>query len=648
MANTWKDVTPNYGLDVYDINTPLSDDVTGEQFFASLANMTNSNTTKIDTALGNASLKPDVATIGNIGTFDANRNLVDSGRVISNVLGTTNNEVPTSKAVRDSLGETDAKIITERDRAITEENALATNLQSEITRAKDAEATKIGRDEFTANNYNRIVTAVNVGANTTDRTLQVNTYNPNTKTTNTVTNAIPRVNTTIAGTMAPETLVEHNNIKSYIPTQASATNQLADKAFVNSTIQNMVANHVTATAAGEPFATRAALLAATTFYYRGIVYTPSNHDYTVITADEGAPSPFTNGQTRWEYDGTKWVYLYGVNERPFTAAQTAALDSGITSALVTKINDIDNKLDKTGKAADSSLLNGKADTSFATAEQGAKADAAYSPSNPPPASGGANIPYISSTTGTNDYIATLSNYTSHTAGQIIVVKFSTTNTGASTININSLGAVTIVRGASTALIAGEIEANAEHELIYGGTNFHLISVAGIVSKANSANTATSANTALSATTATNAGYATSAGTAGSAGYWTTARSLTLSGAVYGTATIQGNANVSLSTSFTGALAGTMKTIHVINRSVTASEFSGGSINIALSVSVPSKCVPVLYCSSQYGVAGGSPSNLSILGTTVYNSYVNVNTFPAGAGIYSYNSGMIRGYVIEFN
>lgn len=123
-----------------------------------------------------------------------------------------------------------------------------------------------------------------------------------------------------------------------IPTQATSTNQLADKAFVNSSIQNMAANRVTYNAAGDPFPTRAELLGATTVYSNGVVYTPSNHDYAYVNADEGAPSPFTGGVTKWEHSETQWEYVVGVQNRPFTAAELAALESGITAELVTKLS----------------------------------------------------------------------------------------------------------------------------------------------------------------------------------------------------------------------------------------------------------------------------------------------------------------------
>jgi hypothetical protein len=122
-----------------------------------------------------------------------------------------------------------------------------------------------------------------------------------------------------------------------IPSAATTTNQLADKNFVNSSITNTAANRVYYDVSNNPFPTRAAIVGATTFYREGAEYTPTKNDYAIIEADEGAPSPFTNGQTRWQFDGTAWAYDFGINNQPFTAAEAAALASGITSQIVTDI-----------------------------------------------------------------------------------------------------------------------------------------------------------------------------------------------------------------------------------------------------------------------------------------------------------------------
>lgn len=169
-------------------------------------------------------------------------------------------------------------------------------------------------------------------------------------------------------------------VEGKIPAQASAQNQLADKNYVTDLVSKSAADRVTYNQAGDPFPTRNALLTASTFYHAGAVYTPNEHDYALVVADEGAPSPFTGGQTRFEWNGSAWEYAYGINERPFTSEEQAALDSGITAEKVAKI---DQKLDKssskeslygTDKAGNQVMISR---FDYATASQGAKADTAY-------------------------------------------------------------------------------------------------------------------------------------------------------------------------------------------------------------------------------------------------------------------------------
>lgn len=77
--------------------------------------------------------------------------------------------------------------------------------------------------------------------------------------------------------------------------------------------------------------------------------------------------------------------------------------------------------------------------------------------------------------GANDtYVITLSPVpTSYTNGMIVYFKANTANTGAATINVNSLGAKTIVKYVSTTLADGDIAAGMFCTLIYDGTNFVL-------------------------------------------------------------------------------------------------------------------------------------------------------------------------------
>jgi hypothetical protein len=84
--------------------------------------------------------------------------------------------------------------------------------------------------------------------------------------------------------------------------------------------------------------------------------------------------------------------------------------------------------------------------------------------------------FAGTSAGTDTITATLSPaITDYVAGQRYHFKAGGTNTGAATINFNSVGAGAIKKGAagSTALGAGDITTGGAYSLIYDGTNFQL-------------------------------------------------------------------------------------------------------------------------------------------------------------------------------
>lgn len=128
-----------------------------------------------------------------------------------------------------------------------------------------------------------------------------------------------------------------NEVKEVIPAQASADNQLADKNFVNSSIQTSTANF------RGNWPTFADIPSDVNSYpedYAGS-RTPTINDYLVVQKDETH-----NGATwRYKYTGnwategkTGWQAEYEINETPLTANQLAALNSGITAEAVSQID----------------------------------------------------------------------------------------------------------------------------------------------------------------------------------------------------------------------------------------------------------------------------------------------------------------------
>lgn len=118
-------------------------------------------------------------------------------------------------------------------------------------------------------------------------------------------------------------------IDDLIPTEATSSNKLADKNYVNDSINSVTAYYITKNAQWDQWSTYAELAAATTFYSGWVVRTPTRNDYTIVLDDEN----HDNATTRYIYNSW-WEYQYTVNETALTQAQLDALNSGITSAKV--------------------------------------------------------------------------------------------------------------------------------------------------------------------------------------------------------------------------------------------------------------------------------------------------------------------------
>lgn len=100
------------------------------------------------------------------------------------------------------------------------------------------------------------------------------------------------------------------------------------------------------------------------------------------------------------------------------------------------------------------------------------------------------------TSGTNSYTINITGITSYYDGLKVVIKIGTTCTGASSLNINNLGAKTILDGSGNTITSGSLKAGIPYNLCYNGTNFILLGKGG-----GGGGTAT-ANQILSGQTAT--------------------------------------------------------------------------------------------------------------------------------------------------
>lgn len=157
------------------------------------------------------------------------------------------------------------------------------------------------------------------------------------------------------------------DIVNLIPLQASTQNQLADKGFVNSSISTNTAYYISNN--GQPFTSLAQLQA-----YSGTV---TNNDYAFVV---GTDAEGNTTYTRYKYnaDTHSWGAEFVLNNSSFTAAQWAAIESGITAALVASYNAHLANDDIHVTAADKIAWNGKLTDAPSDGKQYARKNGAWS------------------------------------------------------------------------------------------------------------------------------------------------------------------------------------------------------------------------------------------------------------------------------
>lgn len=120
------------------------------------------------------------------------------------------------------------------------------------------------------------------------------------------------------------------NYDELIPPQASSTNQLADKDFVNSSIATATAEFI------GTFNSLAELQATTKTY--------DNNDYAFVI---GKDSDGNTEYSRYKWNGSEWIFEYTLNNSSFTSEQWKAINSNVTDEWRQSVNtSISNKVDK--------------------------------------------------------------------------------------------------------------------------------------------------------------------------------------------------------------------------------------------------------------------------------------------------------------
>jgi len=140
--------------------------------------------------------------------------------------------------------------------------------------------------------------------------------------------------------------------------------------------------------------------------------------------------------------------------------------------------------------------------------------------------------YLTSASGTNAMTATASlGMSAYVTGQRFFFVAPSTNTGACTLNINSIGVKSVTKQGTTALVAGEIVSGAVIQVVYDGTQFQLLNP---VASAN-VSSFSAGSTGLTPSTATT-GAVTLAGTLAVANGGTGLATLTANNVMLGNGT----------------------------------------------------------------------------------------------------------------
>ena len=225
--------------------------------------------------------------------------------------------LPTSAQLTALLnGEEQARIAdvdAEESRAKAAEQANATAISSETTRAEAAEQTlqqNIDTEETRARGAEQTlqqnIDAENARAEGAEQTLQDN-----------IDAEQQRAEGVESGLQD-----DINTINGKIPAAASPQNQLADKKFVNSSIQTNTAEFK------GTFNSLAELQQVTA----------NANDYGFVVSTDSAGNTV---YSRYKYvEGSGWVFEYNLNNSGFTAAEWAAIQSGMTAFLVQKVTDL--------------------------------------------------------------------------------------------------------------------------------------------------------------------------------------------------------------------------------------------------------------------------------------------------------------------
>ena len=226
-----------------------------------------------------------------------------------------------------------------------------------------------------------------------------------------------------------------------IPSAASSLNQLADKAFVNSSIATASATfRGTYNLVSDLNLTVSATHAQIGAALAGAVSDEDNNDYAFVQVPTSDATPTQIAKTeRYKFNGTAWEYEYDLNNSGYTDDQWAAINSGITAALVSKLSALPTNTELTtalGLLTDGiASINGKIPSAASSSNK--MVDNA------------AMVAYIGQIIDAIDATFNVASADGHVAVQITQVNGVITSVAVTTSDIASASALTLVTGRVT-------------------------------------------------------------------------------------------------------------------------------------------------------------------------------------------------------
>lgn len=122
------------------------------------------------------------------------------------------------------------------------------------------------------------------------------------------------------------------SINEKIPASVTNENKLADREFVTSAVTGMLSRYIT-TSSRESFVNKESLINGPWYHGITLVLTPNNNDYAIVLNDED----HSGLTSRYVYTSNAWVYQYSINNTPMTQSQINAINSGITTSIVSMV-----------------------------------------------------------------------------------------------------------------------------------------------------------------------------------------------------------------------------------------------------------------------------------------------------------------------